>query len=133
MNSTVLTTVVSLILGGGFITGIVALVKLRPEGDQILISSAKDVVVIQKGALDDLRKQMDEMEVRFDRQTQTSAAALAECHRERDDLRSELVAERLSNDELRARIEALETEVAQLRTGHPTTPGPAGQPTGESK
>ncbi len=114
-SSALLTTLVTVILGGGFVGGIVALVKLKPEGDQILISSAKDVVVIQKGLLDAMEERLAAMEARFDTQARSSAAALAECHRERDDLRSELVAERVNSAELRVRIEALEAEVAELR------------------
>lgn len=115
MTSGSLTTLGSVVLGGGFLSGVVALLKLKPEGAQIVVSAAKDVVVIQQGALDDLRQQMADMEARFELQTKAAALALAECHRERDDLRSELVAERLAKGELRARIEALEAEVASLR------------------
>lgn len=114
-NSGVLTTLVATILGGGFIGGIVAYRKLKPESDQIIVSSAKDVVLIQKGALDDLRAQMAAMEARFEAQTAASALAVAECHAEREELRAQRDAGRVENSELRARVEALEAEVAQLR------------------
>lgn len=115
-NTTIITTLVSVLLGGGFIGGIVALVKLKPEGDQILVSSAKDVVLIQKGALEDLREQMRELEARFDAQIKTAARAVAECHAEREELKAERDEERKVNIELRRRIEVLEAEVAELRS-----------------
>lgn len=123
MNATtILTTVATLILGGGFVGGIVALVKLKPEGDQILVNSAKDVVLIQKGALDDLRRQMADIETRFserlDKAEQARWAAetaLRECRRARDLLQAEYDEEKTRNAEHAARIEALEAEVAELR------------------
>lgn len=119
MSSSLVTAVVSIVLGGGFVGGIVALVKLRPEGDQIIVSSAKDVVVIQAGALDELRRQIDEMRERFDTQAAEAAQAIAECHAEREELRHERDTERVNNRELRGRIEALEAEVASLRSAKP--------------
>jgi chromosome segregation ATPase len=118
-NGTWISLVVSTILGGGFLGGLVAYRKLKPESDQIIVSSAKDVVLIQKGALDDLRRQMDDMESRFDRQSAAAATAIAECHAEREELRRERDTERSSNTELRIRIEALESEVAALQAAQP--------------
>lgn len=122
-TATLLTGLATLILGGGFVGGIVALVKLKPEGDQILVNSAKDVVLIQKGALDDLRRQMTEIEARFeerlDRAEQarwTAETALAECHRAREVLLVEYEEEKARNEELCERVAALEAEVAKLRT-----------------
>lgn len=116
--SPLFTTLVPVVIGGGFIGSIVALLKLKPEGDQILISSAKDVVVIQAGALDEMRRQIEEMRQRFETQASESAQAIADCHAEREELRHERDAERANNRDLRARIEALEAEVADLRNNH---------------
>lgn len=119
-GSTLVTTIVYVLFGGGLFGGLVALVKLRPEGAQILVATAKDVVVIQRGVIEDMEQRFASMEDRFEQQVAASTLSLAECHSERDDLRSELVAERLNSAELRARIEALEAEVAQLRTVNAT-------------
>lgn len=120
-TATLLTGLATLILGGGFVGGIVALVKLKPEGDQILVNSAKDVVLIQAGALDTLREQMATIEARFeerlDRAEQarwTAETALAEAHRAREVLQAEYEAEKARNEELSARVAALEAEVARL-------------------
>jgi predicted nucleic acid-binding Zn-ribbon protein len=114
-GNSLLIVLVSTILGGGFLGGVVAYRKLKPETDQIIVSSAKDVVVIQRETLEEMRKdraddrqRMDEIEARFTAQAKTAAAALAECHAEREEFRSD-------NAELRNRIEHLEAELAQMR------------------
>lgn len=135
-TNTLLVGLSTLILGGGFVGGIVALVKLKPEGDQILVNSAKDVVLIQAGALDNLRrereedrKRIDEIEARFaerlDKAEQarwTAETALAECHRTRQALAAELEEEKARNALLVERLEALEAEVAALRAATSHTP-----------
>lgn len=118
----------SAILGGGVVTGIVSFRKLKPESDQIVVSSAKDVVIIQKGVIDDLRKSSAEDRVRIielegkfqaqiDRAEQarwTAETALAECHRAREVLQKQYDNERRINQELTERVEHLESEVARL-------------------
>jgi len=125
---------VQLILGNGvMVAGVVGAVvafrKVRPESDQIVVSAAKDVVVIQKGLVDDLRRQMDEqrrqledLEARFserlDRAEQarrTAETALAECQRARQVIEKDYRAEKARNVELCERVEALEAEVAALK------------------
>lgn len=132
----ILSFVGSGILGGGVVSSIVAFRKLKPESDQIIVSSAKDVILIQKGAMDNLREQLAEqreqmeaqgaqmaaMEARFesrlDRAEQarwTAETALAECHRAREALLEDYAQEKARNAELEERIAALEAEVAKLR------------------
>lgn len=118
----ILSFVGSGILGGGVVSSIVAFRKLKPESDQIIVSSAKDVILIQKGAMDDLRAQMSDLESRFserlDRAEQarwTAETALAECHRAREALLEDYEQEKARNVELEERINALEAEVAKLR------------------
>lgn len=91
-----ISSLISAVLGGSLIGGIVALLKLKPEGDQIVVSSAKDVVLIQAGALDRLRTEMSEMERRFTQQEQRNLEALKACERR--------------EAELRTRVEALEAK-----------------------
>jgi uncharacterized protein involved in exopolysaccharide biosynthesis len=127
-SSSLLIVLVSTILGGGFLGGIVAYRKLKPETDQIIVSSAKGVVAIQRETLDEMRKdraddrqRMDELETRFTAQAaeaaRAAALALAACQAEREEARTERDAARADNAELRKRIEHLEAEVAQMRAG----------------
>ena len=125
MNTTFILGLASVILGGGLAGSIVALWKLKPEGDQIVVSAAKDVVLIQKGAMDDLRQQMKDLESRFsarlDRAEQarwTAETALAECHRARAEIMDDYEAEKARNAELEERIVALESEVATLKAAN---------------
>ena len=50
--------VVSIIGGGGLIAGIVALLKLRPEAGQILVTTAQGVVIVQSTVIDSLQKEL---------------------------------------------------------------------------
>lgn len=118
----ILTSLAAVVLGGGFLSGIVALVKLKPEGAQILVSSAKDVVLIQQGALDDLREQMGELEKRLGAQLgvanearEAAESALRECRNEAGRVAAEHEKERARNEALTARVAALEAEIADLR------------------
>ncbi len=123
MNSeTVLVGLGSVILTGGFVSGVASFRKSKPESAQIMVNAARDVVLIQKGALEEYQRRLDEMERRFDEQDEAlkraaraSAIALAECNAERREFRLERDAAHSQNAELRARVEALEAEVAILR------------------
>lgn len=53
--------VVSVIGGGGLIAGIVALLKLRPEAGQILVTTAQGVVIVQTTVIDNLQKELTRM------------------------------------------------------------------------
>lgn len=128
MDQSLLSTLVVVILGGGFVGGIVALLKLKPEGDQILVSSAKDVVLIQKGALDDLRlerdedrKRMEDLEARMteqleiaERARRAAEVALVDAERERTQMTRLYEAEQRRNTDLTRRVAALEAEVGRL-------------------
>jgi uncharacterized protein YceH (UPF0502 family) len=112
-NGAVISAVLALLAGG--VTALVSLRKLKPESDRIIVDAAKDVVVIQRGVVEDLNRRMGDMEDRFngqleaaERARQAAEAALAA---ERD-ANAELRAE---NRELRVRVDALEVEVAKLR------------------
>lgn len=81
MSGEWVTALISALLGGSLIGGIVSLLKLRPEGDQILVSSAKDVVLIQRDALADLRREMVDMQERFDEREQVHLEQLRACEK----------------------------------------------------
>lgn len=66
MTNTILTIVISVIGGGGLVGGLVALLKVRPEQSQILVSTARDVVVIQREAMTDLQHRLAAVEAERD-------------------------------------------------------------------
>jgi hypothetical protein len=66
MNDTVLIAIISVLGGTGLVGGIVALIKVRPEAGQILVNAAKDVVVIQQGAMTDMQRRLAEAEAARD-------------------------------------------------------------------
>lgn len=114
-SDSILTALVSVILGGGFVGGIVALVKLKPEGDQILVSSAKDVVLIQRDALEELRTQMAELERRLSEQLEAAGVARAQAEKARAAAEAALAEANHEKRHLLDRVAALEGEVAELR------------------
>lgn len=132
MKVDVLTASAAATLLAGIIASYVAFRKLKPESDQIVVSAAKDVVLIQAGAMArqnaqmarqdvemaELREEMATMREQFRTQERAAAVALAECNAERRELRRERDAERANNWELRSRIEVLEAEVARLRAAN---------------
>lgn len=91
--------VVSTLLGGGLIGGYVSLRKLKPEGDQIIVSAAKDVVVVQKGLLDDMRNEIDEMRRRFTQRERIQDAALTACEEREKEMRLRIVALEKANED----------------------------------
>lgn len=95
---------IAVVLGGG---GITALVKSRPEGSKILIDSATDVVVVQKGLITDLRDRLEHAEGALE-------IALAEIHELRGHV-AEMSALRMENDHLKARVTDQEYEIRRLR------------------
>lgn len=60
MNQHDLITLVASVLGsGGFFSALYLLLKLKPESASIVVKSAEDVVLIQSGLIEDLRKSLD--------------------------------------------------------------------------
>lgn len=86
----IVTLVVSVIFSGGLVGGVVALLKLRPESGQIVVTAAQGAVVVQSGVIDDLRQELQNLRA------------------ERDALRAE-------NVQLRTRVAALEQKFEALR------------------
>ena len=109
------------VLGGGLASGVVAIVKLPRERDQIIVSAAKDVVVIQRDTLDDVREEVNSLRKQMQEQSEQARQALAACHAERDELRA--ANEQLYRDrrEDRLRLDELEREVRLLRQDRPKT------------
>lgn len=102
---------IALILGGG---GITALVKVRPEKSAILIDSATDVVVVQKGLITDLRAQNERTEDKLSA-TNLQLERAQEQIRELQQNVAAMSSLRLENDRLKARVTAQDLEIKQLR------------------
>lgn len=93
------TLVVALIVGvfggGAFVT----FLRVRVDKNQVLVTTAKDVVFVQKGLIDELQEQLDRVK-----------AELAQVRSERDAERRELDELRRQNESMRRRLAALETQ-----------------------
>lgn len=85
------------ILSSGFLGGIYLLFKLKPEVNQITVTAAQGVVLMQTGVIEDLRKEnrdfreeLRKMEERFDEQELRFGQKLREMHEENDLLRKRI-------------------------------------------
>lgn len=67
MSDAIVVSVISVVLGGGLIGGIVAFIKVRPESSQILVNTARDVVLIQRDAMTDLQQRLTDVEAERDK------------------------------------------------------------------
>jgi len=96
-----------LVGGGGLLVAIVsaaiAFRKSGPESSQILVDAAKDVVVIQKGAIDDLKATLAHLASRVD----SLESRLRHTTEERDRLAAE-------NERLKGHVANLERRVREL-------------------
>jgi glycine/D-amino acid oxidase-like deaminating enzyme len=73
MNTTEIISIISVILGGGFIGAMVAIYKARPERDSVVVTSAQNAALILRGLNDALysdlirtRRDRDDAENRAD-------------------------------------------------------------------
>lgn len=100
-----------LVAGGGLLVavtgGIVAFRKSGPESSQIMVNAAKDVVLIQKDAIDSLTKGLAEAHRKIT-ELQTLEAQVAEMREELVAVRNENKTLRSENTKLRRRISHLE-------------------------
>lgn len=134
IDPSILSAIVSFVLGGGLIGGYATFRKLKPESDRLVVDSAEIVLKMTSTALEqavarhavevaEMRGEIKELKANQERQEREAKLALAECEAERREMRrseatlkAERDAERASNWELRSRIEVLEAEVAALRS-----------------
>src|SRR6266705_3902058 len=86
-------------LGGG--TGLAAILRSRPERTRILIDASNDVVVMQKGAITDLRAEIADLRARVE-----SLYLFQSRVRELEHDNEVLLAD---NTRLRARVSSLES------------------------
>lgn len=121
MSPELLIAAIVALFGGG---GLAALLRLRGDTSRIVVDAAKDVVVIQRGAIEDLKAQIEGLTARMAavelRATEAEAraiaaeqrAAAAELRAEQAETHRDLLLR--ANAELQARLEHLETEVRRL-------------------
>jgi predicted nuclease with TOPRIM domain len=104
----------AVILGGGFLSGIYMLLKLRPEAGQITVTAAQGAVIVQTGVIDTLKAELERSQSRIlALETEQTRMHLLEARidvleAERDQLREE-------NMTLRSRVESLEEELILLK------------------
>jgi chromosome segregation ATPase len=89
--------------GSGVIGALYTIMKVRPESAGILIDAAQDVVIIQKGVIDDLRMGLKDAHDRI--------TALENANEEKDKEATRLRAE---NKRLTERVRHLEREIELL-------------------
>ena len=53
-----ITPILVAILGGGFVTGLVALLRFRVDKDAIVVTAAQGAVVVQSGVIDALQEEL---------------------------------------------------------------------------
>lgn len=85
--------ILGFLLSGGFLAGIYAILKIRPEAGQITVTAAQGAVIVQSGVIDSLKEE------------------LIRLSGEITELRQELEIERAENKGLRTRIKNLESNL----------------------
>lgn len=84
--------IVKLLLGGGLLSGLYMLLKIRVEAGQITVTAAQGALIVQTGVIDSLRED------------------LASIRAELKDVRRDLHKSMEENIQLRARIRVLENK-----------------------
>jgi predicted RNase H-like nuclease (RuvC/YqgF family) len=53
--------IISFVFGGGLVTAIVALYKVRPESGQIVVTAAQGALLVQSGVIENLQKEIQRL------------------------------------------------------------------------
>lgn len=111
--------IAALITAAALLTGaVVALLKRRPEMTHVLVSSAGEVVIMQRDLLAASEQRIDRMEVRQTEQADTlrvSALKIEKLHAELAEMHEEMAALTESRDQAREDLESAKNEVDRLR------------------
>ncbi len=59
----VLTGIISFVFGGGLVTAIIALYKVKPEAGQIVVTAAQGALLVQSGVIENLQKEINRLGV----------------------------------------------------------------------
>lgn len=81
-----ITPILVAVLGGGFVTGLVALLRFRVDKDAVVVSAAQGAVVVQSGVIDALQEE------------------LARARKDRDDERTRVLLLEEENRTLKAKL-----------------------------
>lgn len=111
MSPEVITAIAVAVLGGGFITGIALLLKVRPEAGQVVVKSAESVVIMQKGLIDDLLARVDQAT----QEISVLRDIVEQQGRRLDEQSDELASTRSQRDRLLRENAGLKDEVHELR------------------
>lgn len=96
-EATYIAPVVTALIGGGFLAGVAALLKIRPEAGQVAVLAAQGAVIAQTSVVDNLKNEM---------------ARLVKRVGDLEDANAELLRE---NVKLKRQIARHEAEIAELR------------------
>lgn len=114
--------IIAAFVGGGGVAGLISVViKVRPEANQVIVTSAQGAVVIQSTVIDDLNEQLDRVGKRLEAQEALSERLkkdLVECaglHAENESQAQRIRDLEKENKALRRRVKHLEEEVAHLK------------------
>lgn len=56
-----LTGIISFVFGGGLVTAIIALYKVKPEAGQIVVTAAQGALLVQTGVIENLKKEVERL------------------------------------------------------------------------
>jgi hypothetical protein len=101
------TSVIVALVGGGFVTGFVALLKFKPEKDAIVVTAAQGALVVQTGVMDALQEELD-------RARADSSALRAEIAAVRKEFAAEVARIRVELDTMRGERDSYRDRVREL-------------------
>jgi len=114
--SDLLPFLVAVIGGSGLIGGVIALLKLRPEAGQIIVTAAQGAVIVQTGVIDSLREENERLRHRVDA-LEAEMGSVDSPHRRIQMLEDEREVLRAENGRLRERVRHLEEDLRQIKGG----------------
>lgn len=115
MEAGSIVTLVGLVLGGGGIAaGVVALIKVRPEAGQVVVTAAQGALVVQSGVIDELKEELVRVHGELNRERDKSNRYYQRLETlERDVRRSEEIRDKL--DTLAGKVYALSAELEKVQ------------------
>ena len=83
-----ITPILVAILGGGFVTGLVALLRFRVDKDAVVVTAAQGAVVVQSGVIDALQEELQRARTDRDNERQRAIALENELYLLKQELRN---------------------------------------------
>lgn len=113
MDNTTLLTIVSIILGGGFVTALIAVYKARPERDSVIVSSTQNAAEILQGLNTALYAELERE--RGAREKAEQRAAAMEARADAAEARANAAESRADRAEQRANASEQRADTAERR------------------